>query len=294
MSRARDTADQINRVNSSAADATAITVDSSENVLIGKTSADGTGSTGHDIRATGLAYHTVDGGDVKVLNRLNSDGSILSIRKDNTTVGSIGSKDGDLTIGTGDTGLYFSDGADSVYPYNTSTQADRDASVDIGYPTVRFKDLYLSGGIHLGGTGSANKLEDYEEGSFTPTLHGGFSSGPTSYSRQVGVYVKIGKLVSFQIDIKAIGASANNSLIQLGGLPFTSVQNATNGYGAAYISYQESFVSGNYPQLHVTANSTLIQFYQNGSGSAVAYNGNASDTNINARLIIVGQYLTDQ
>ena len=35
MSRARDTADQINRVNSSAADATAITVDSSENVGIG-------------------------------------------------------------------------------------------------------------------------------------------------------------------------------------------------------------------------------------------------------------------
>jgi hypothetical protein len=37
MSRARDTADQINRVNSSAADATAITVDSSENVGIGTT-----------------------------------------------------------------------------------------------------------------------------------------------------------------------------------------------------------------------------------------------------------------
>ena len=35
MSRARDTADQINRVNSSAADATAITVDSSERVMIG-------------------------------------------------------------------------------------------------------------------------------------------------------------------------------------------------------------------------------------------------------------------
>jgi hypothetical protein len=38
MSRARDTADQINRINSSAADATAITVDSSENVGIGTSS----------------------------------------------------------------------------------------------------------------------------------------------------------------------------------------------------------------------------------------------------------------
>ena len=40
MSRARDTADQINRINSSAADATAITVDSSENVGIGTSSPD--------------------------------------------------------------------------------------------------------------------------------------------------------------------------------------------------------------------------------------------------------------
>ena len=35
MSRSRDAADQINRVNSSAADATAITIDSSENVGVG-------------------------------------------------------------------------------------------------------------------------------------------------------------------------------------------------------------------------------------------------------------------
>ena len=34
--------------------------------------------------------------------------------------------------------------------------------------TFRFKDLYLSGGVYLGGTGSANQLDDYEEGTWTP------------------------------------------------------------------------------------------------------------------------------
>jgi hypothetical protein len=29
---------------------------------------------------------------------------------------------------------------------------------------MRFKDLYLSGGVYLGGTVAANKLDDYETG----------------------------------------------------------------------------------------------------------------------------------
>jgi len=50
MTRARDTADQINRINSSAADATAITVDSSENVAItGNLSVDGGTNTYIDL-----------------------------------------------------------------------------------------------------------------------------------------------------------------------------------------------------------------------------------------------------
>jgi hypothetical protein len=52
MSRARDTADQINRVNSSAADATAITVDSSENVGIGTSSP----TRQLDVSKAGTAY----------------------------------------------------------------------------------------------------------------------------------------------------------------------------------------------------------------------------------------------
>jgi hypothetical protein len=33
---------------------------------------------------------------------------------------------------------------------------------------ARFKDLYLSGGVYLGGTVAANYLDDYEEGTWTP------------------------------------------------------------------------------------------------------------------------------
>jgi hypothetical protein len=138
------------------ATSTAMTIDSSGNVLVGKTSNDSNieGAVVYGDSATGAsAAFTSDGNRSIIANRLTNDGEIISVRKDGTTVGSIGSKVGNLTIGNGDTGLYFAAGADAIYPYNTSTQADRDAAVDLGYSTVRFKDLYLSGGVYLGGTG---------------------------------------------------------------------------------------------------------------------------------------------
>ena len=57
--------------------------------------------------------------------------------------------------------------------------------------------ILSSGGITFNGdTAAANALDDYEEGTWTPTL-GGSSSNPTvSYSSlRSGTYVKIGKLV---------------------------------------------------------------------------------------------------
>ena len=54
---------------------------------------------------------------------------------------------------------------DSVIPV-TGTGANADGTKDLGITSSRwrFKDLYLSGGVYLGGTGAANKLDDYEEG----------------------------------------------------------------------------------------------------------------------------------
>ena len=50
----------------------------------------------------------------------------------------------------------------AVRPWKDGARVD--ATVDLGVSAHRFKDLYLSGGVYLGGTGSANYLDDYEEG----------------------------------------------------------------------------------------------------------------------------------
>ena len=119
-------------------------IDSSGNLLVGKTST-ALSVAGTTLFEDGTAYHTVSGNTTMRLNRLASDGDIIDLRKDGTTVGSIGTTGGDITIGSGDTGVRFDDGTDQIYPVSGTTT--RDAAVSLGWSGGRFKDLYLSGGV---------------------------------------------------------------------------------------------------------------------------------------------------
>jgi hypothetical protein len=127
-------------------------LDASGNLLVGKTSADNT-TAGTRINSDGSASF-VKNGNLLYLNRNTTDGDIVTFAKDNTAVGSIGAAGGDITIGTGDTGLTFEDSADVIHPINQSTGAARDNAIDLGKSAARFKDLYLSG-ASLAGAGSA-------------------------------------------------------------------------------------------------------------------------------------------
>jgi hypothetical protein len=151
-------------------------------------------------------------------------------------VGSIGADSTRLTIGSGDTGLLIAGDLDNITPYNTSTNASRDAAVDLGNSGVRFKDLYLSGGVYLGGTGSANKLDDYETGTFTPTIEGDSTAGTTGYGSQIGRYVRVGDLVHFQIKVQWTSQTGSGG-IRVSGLPFTQFFNGTSGSGTPVSMY---------------------------------------------------------
>ena len=100
-----------------------------------------------------------------------SFGNIIDMQKDGASVGAVGSPyGGELYIqGTGanSSGLLFTSG-NSIQPRKNS--AADDGNIDIGASGNKFKSLYLGGGIYLGGTTAANKLEDYEEGTWTPTV----------------------------------------------------------------------------------------------------------------------------
>jgi hypothetical protein len=66
----------------------------------------------------------------------------------------------------------------------------------------------------------ANTLDDYEEGSWTPTIFGGTTAGTGTYSIQTGFYTKIGRQVTVTAFI-AWSAHTGSGSMQVGGFPFS-------------------------------------------------------------------------
>jgi hypothetical protein len=224
------------------------------------------------------------GAVVSSFNRTSSDGNILELQKDGTVVGSIGNKAANIFMtnnSSNNTGFKINPNA--ITP-STSTGTDRDNAIDLGASGAAYKDLYLGGGLLVGGTGTANKLDDYEEGTFTPAYNAGTSGG--SYSYQVGEYTKIGNLCFFQIQIQGSGMSATTSQLSISGLPFSS--DSGSPYGGATININFNFRSDGDITSHVPSNSTLLYFYQNNGTSFLG----TEATNINAGLLLHGYYRT--
>jgi hypothetical protein len=244
------------------ADAVALTIDSSENVLIGKTS-QSVDTVGAELLPSGIGQFTVDGNFAGRFTRKTSDGDIIVLRKGTGTVGSIGVTAGDniyFAGAAGNTkGLYLSDSG--VIPCTTSG-VPQDGTSDLGAPTVRFRHAYLSGGIYLGGAGSANALDDYEEGTWTPAVYqAGFTiSNPTAR------YTKIGRLVTVTCDCDLSGTGNGNDM-KISGLPFTSLS-AGHASGAGYTQYYPSAQSGsNAAFVPKSGNNDTFVYFQNGNGA---------------------------
>ena len=130
-----------------------------------------------------------------------------------------------------------------------------------GSNTVKFSvdedgDIYSAGGINLGGTGQANKLDDYEEGTFTPAITG------LSLTTALGHYTKIGNVVHWGVQLGIPSTSASTHF-KINNPPFA---NATNQFGGAVI-YANHNVQDN-PTVIVVSGE--IQWYKNGS-SFVTY-----------------------
>ena len=197
-------------------------------------------STGLVTAQDGLVVDN-DGATVATFDRATSDGDIVEFQKDGTTVGSIGnvngSAPGDLFICSSvasHSGLSF--GGGNVVPTN-NTGSFADNACDLGASSTRFKDLYLSGGVYLGGTGSANYLDDFETGTWTPTIQGSNTSGTYTPTTVAGVYTKIGDLVCIEFAANLFStASGGSGYIKITGMPFNKADN--NTFSASSVMYE--------------------------------------------------------
>jgi len=171
---------------------------------------------------------TVDAAAATVLtvDRATSDGSIIDVQKDGTSVGSIRSLSGDITIDgpSEHTGLRFE--AADITPRHNGAASNNYTS--LGTASSRYKDLFLGGGLYIGGTGSANKLADYEKGSYTPLYLATGNSGSNSYNYQTGIYTKVGRLCRVWVDMEITSSSGMSGTPAIS-LPFVADSGADMG-----------------------------------------------------------------
>jgi len=290
----------------------AMRIDSSGNLLVGTTddnpfnnsagSADDNGLALKDNGQLQVAAYkdTANSGSVVYFNRTSTDGSIIDFRKDGTTVGSIGVQS---------SAAYFAGVTYGIKPYSAGIAASNSNGVfangtaDLGKDNIRWKDLYLSGGVFLGGTGSANKLNDYEYGFFEPTF-GGTSTNPSgvTYDPTVGnegYYVKIGKAVFIQINIRTDAISnvgSGNLLIQ--GLPFAAASVSGQGGVGSFAVSQSTAFSGEAPSAgYVSEGLSYISLFYRTGASAGSIVSECSDlrTIANSNLIrLSGTYYSTE
>lgn len=139
--------------------------------------------------------------------------------------------------GGSDTQVQFNDsgafGGDAGLTYNKTTDA-----------------LTLAGLLNISGaaagqiqfpasqnaSSNANTLDDYEEGTWTPSITGDAGSGAT-YGSQAGIYVKVGTavLASFNLTLTSLGTLSGN--LSVAGFPFTSSAGYSNPAPGATIGW---------------------------------------------------------
>ena len=90
-----------------------------------------------------------------------------------------------------------------------------------------------------GGTKENELLDDYEEGTFTPTFYYVSGTSNVSYTTQEGRYTKIGRLVSISIKMSISNIGSGNNNMRVGGLPFAPVNS-----GVSYDYFNFSAVVG--------------------------------------------------
>jgi hypothetical protein len=139
---------------------------------------------------------------------------------------------------------------------NTTTQTPLTIGPRIYTPTISFDS-------------GSNLLQNYAEGTWTPTLTGGSTAGTTTYINQVGLYTRIGRQVTVYYFVN-ISAATGTGQIVIGGLPFT-VKNTSSfsPLGACYTGSATYTAGYTYPIAQSVSNTTNILLYIGGSTQAV-------------------------
>lgn len=168
----------------------------------------------------------------------------------------------------------------------------------VGFPSTRTGDqTIVAGNLVIGTAGkgidfsadpsapgmTSELLDDYEEGTFTPTIIGLTTAGVGTYTTQVGRYTKIGNRVYFAIYLNW-SAHTGTGNMYASGLPFT-----VNDSSFPAVSLYQNAIS-------LTANYTMQGYVNNSTTQVLLAQVNSSGSvslipiDTSGILFISGQY----
>jgi hypothetical protein len=124
----------------------------------------------------------------------------------------------------------------------------------VGFPSIRTGDqTIVNGNLVIGTAGNgidfsadpsaagmtSELLDDYEEGTFTPSYIGSGGNPTVTYADQIGYYTKIGRVVTFGIRLVTTSSSGGGGNLQISGLPFSFLDNS----GGTSLQFSFAFAS---------------------------------------------------
>jgi hypothetical protein len=221
-----------------------------------------------------MALSKIGGNQIDTVSGdLTVDTNTLKVDATNNRV-FVGATSGDRKFEVHDTGVvvanFKSTGANSLMAFDNSSDTSQNHMIGFSGDDFRVVEttekirVLSSGGITFNGdTATANALDDYEEGNFTPT-YVGFSI--SSVSANTGRYTKIGNTVMVQVDLQAVDWTSGTGHLGISNLPFAAgAQRAFTGTFAWYFLVNNLGTSDSLAG-YVAGGSSSMMMYASQSG----------------------------
>ena len=162
--------------------------------------------------------------------------------------------------------IAFATGGTEDARFNSVGNLQTIGTISVGNATPSTSGAGITFPATQSASSDANTLDDYEEGTWTPTITGGYTS--ISYQLQRGWYAKVGSLVIVSGQVQFSG-TANSTAISMS-CPFTQ---GPLGYAGGGIPYSDVAVITNTSPYLNTGTATVL-FYTMGTGAAINSSAN--------------------
>ena len=261
------------------------------------TATDGTSFTLTAAAVSGdVVQHTVY--PVSPLNYLNSTGGTLTGAVALTYAAPLLSFSNTAQVQTwqlgssGSNAFFLNDQTNTKIPFLIAANAPSDSLAISATGLVTIATGQIKFPAVSSASTNANTLDDYEEGTFTPTFTASTTNPTVTYNGSgitYGAYVKIGRLVFINLRVSvATLPAAGSGNIRISGLPFAS--NAADGYGQLSIGYRGGWTTTAPTYAYTESSQTFLNLGTVSGGNLTA----TTQANLSATVdvMISGVYTT--